>query len=133
MRLLRPVAGWEVRHITARTIFLVKRDAAYIREFGWPGFVLHRVEPGTPREDLIDQGYAIAEENDCRLGLRLGEKLLPEDFKIQERARKYGSDTVVVSTDGERIFSLPEYRAWMSAFRPIFATPEDPQIKVYRP
>jgi hypothetical protein len=130
---LRPLAGWECRHITERTIFLVKDDVAYRKYTGWPGFVLHRVEPGTPHEDMVDQAYAIAERNDAELGLRLGEELLPVDFKIRERAAKHGSDAVVVSVGGQRIFSLPEYRAWQAAFRPVFATPEDPQIKVYRP
>ena len=128
-----PRGGWICRHLADRAILLIKDDVAYRKYTGWPGYVLHRVEPGTPREVLVDQAFAIAEANDAELGLRLGAELLPADFKIRERAAKYGSDSVVVSVDGQRIFSLPEYRAWQAAFRPVFGTPEDPQIKVYRP
>jgi hypothetical protein len=130
---LPPRGGWVCRHITDRTIYLVKEDAVYRDLLGRDGYVLHRVEPGVSRETMVDQAYAIAEENDARLGLRIGERMLPANFKAEQRAAKYAEGSVVVSVDGERIFSLPEYRAWQAAFRPVFATPEDPQLKVYRP
>lgn len=126
-------AGWELKHVTARTAYLVKEDYLYREITGRDGYILARIEPGGSREQLLNDAMAIAEENDARLGLMLGEKLLPADFKIKERAKKYSPEDIVVSAGGSKVVSLEQHRQIQAMLARKFGTPEDPQVKLYRP
>jgi hypothetical protein len=126
-------AGWELRHVTDRTAYLVKESHIYRDLTDRDGYVLARIEPGGTRKQLLEDAMNIAAENDARLGLMLGEKLLPSSFKAQERAKKYNPDDIVVSAGGSKVVSLEQHRFIQAMLARPFGTPEDPQVKLYRP
>lgn len=126
-------AGWVVRHKSERTVYLVKEDWAYREALGRDGFVLTRKEPGATDEDLMNDALIMCEVNDERIGLMLGEKLLPPEWKAQERAKKYQDGDLLVSAGTSKVVPLREYRRMQAVLAGVFATPEDPQIKIYRP
>lgn len=126
-------AGWELRHETERTVYLVKEDYAYRQLDGRDGYVLARIEPGGSKHQLLDDAMNIAAENDARLGLKLAGKLLPPLFVAQERAKKYNPEDIVVSTGGSKVVSLEQYRTIQAMLARPFGTPEDPQVRIYRP
>jgi hypothetical protein len=126
-------AGWVLKHITDRTVYLVKEDVVYRSLTGRDGYVLVRGEPGATREQMLEHAQREAEETDAKLGLMLGERLLPANFKIKERAKKYKDGDLLVSTPGAKVVSVSRHREIQAMLRHAFATPEDPQRKIYRP
>ena len=96
--------GWDIHHLTDRTIELRKPDYRYERCTGRPGFVRVRVEPGTPREVMVNRAISLAQQNDDELALMASKALLPSAHK------------------------LASYTGQQVRFKPAFATPEDPEV-----
>lgn len=126
--------GWKLVHLTGRTCYFVKEDVGYRKVFnGRDGYVLVRGEPGCSRDDLYLRAMKEAQEADAYVGLKLGEELLPPNWKFEERAKKYKEGSLLVSTGGATVVSVEKHRQIQAMLRPVFETPEDPQRKIYRP
>jgi hypothetical protein len=70
--------GWTMRHLTDRTIGLVKPSVAYRRVTNRDGWVFVRGEPGIAREVLIEKALRAAQREDAKLAEILGKQLAPD-------------------------------------------------------
>ncbi|MGE3798728.1 MAG: hypothetical protein AB7G88_12920, partial [Thermomicrobiales bacterium] len=124
-------ANWMIRHLTDRVVELVKEDVAYRRLTGRDGFVRIRVEPQESRSQALDRAVALAEQNDARMGLMLGKRMLPGDFDAKARARQ-GTDGLIVPAGVARSMPIDRYRRQQWRLARVFATSEDPELsRVY--
>lgn len=101
-------AGWELVHLTDRTVEIRKDDPAYWRFTGSPGYVRVRGEPGMDRKQLTDLALQTAAKNDELLAKRVARQLMPS------------------------IGSLAKYRAEQQRFEPVFRVPKE-EDRIYRP
>jgi hypothetical protein len=100
--------GWQLKHITDRTILLTKDSYEYRRFVGRDGYVLQRAEPGMNKADLIAKAVERARQTDDILSRRVARRILP---RFVER-----------------------FQAQQASFATAFGIPgEEPSEKVYRP
>jgi hypothetical protein len=81
-------AGWQLVHLTDRSIELRKDDATYRQIIGRDGYVRVRGEPGLDRQSLIDRAVAMAHRNDELLAERVAKQLVPRrlgGYQMQQR------------------------------------------------
>jgi hypothetical protein len=80
--------GWEIVHLTDRSIELRKDTPAYRRVIDRPAYVLMRGEPGMERAQLIDKAFAIAERNDAKLADIMARQMMPSLYRVAAHQQK---------------------------------------------
>lgn len=114
---------WRIEHATDRVIYMVKDDIAYGQFTDRPyGYVYVRIDPETGADHAMGVAESLAQANDAQLGLRIAETLMPVEWKIKERAKKYGSESLVIPVGSSRSVPIAEYREFQRRMAPVFAT-----------
>jgi hypothetical protein len=85
---IRVAPGWDIVHLTDRTVELRKDDVAYRRLTGRDGFVLVRVEPQMTRDEAIAEAIKMAERNDAELGLKVARQMMPSAVSLARYRRR---------------------------------------------
>jgi hypothetical protein len=107
---VRVAAGWDLHHITDRTVELRKEDAVYRRLTGRDGYVLVRVEPQMTRDEALAEAVKIAERNDAELGLRVARQLMPSAVSLARYKRR--------QRHLAHVFGTPEDESRIGRMRP---------------
>jgi hypothetical protein len=74
--------GWEIVHLTDRSIELRKDTPGYRKVIRRPGYVLIRGDPTMKRETLIDKAFTLAERNDAALADIFAKQMLPDLHRV---------------------------------------------------
>lgn len=96
--------GWELVHLTDRSIEIRKDTPAYRRFTDRPGYVRVRGEPGMDRKQLMELAMQSARQNDEELAKRVAKQLMPS------------------------VKALAKYRAEQKPWEALTRTPEDPEV-----
>lgn len=96
--------GWYIKHITDRTVLLVKEHYGYRYFTERDGYVFVRGEPEMSRREIVDKALVLARRNDEKLAMMIGKQLVPTKFQ------------------------LAAYIGKQVQMKQVFATPEDPAI-----
>ena len=92
--------GWDIVHLTDRSIELRKDTPAYRKIIDRPGYVLMRGDPTMERQELIDKAFRVAEQNDAKLADIFAKQMMPDLHRV---ARFQGKQVQL-----RRAFATPE-------------------------
>jgi hypothetical protein len=128
------VNGWRIEHETDRTMLLIK-DHPGFRHYceGRLGYVLVRGDPGITKWELWERAWSEAEKQDAELGLRIARDTIPAEELARQRFERHGVITPESGTGVLEVRPIREYHHRQSQMREWFSTPEDPQIRIYKP